>query len=243
MNNNAPIDRQILLNSGQIASKNLPEILKIDFGILLDVVAPKMPTPDFGKAGISQKMVIAGEALLDHMGPDALIELSDHISDTVRGLAIFGLAKNAQDADIEMVIQLVRSFAADPHFGVREWSWLATRPKMVWTLDESIMALVPWTSDSNLNLRRFAVEALRPRGVWCKHIAELRADPSKGLALLEPMKTESEKYAQDSVANWLNDAAKDQPDWVQDLCLRWEREVPNNKATKRIVTRGQRSIK
>jgi 3-methyladenine DNA glycosylase AlkC len=44
------------------------------------------------------------------------------------------------------------------------------------------------------------------------------------------------------VANWLNDAAKTQPDWVREVCARWSRgRVPL--ATAYIVRRAQRSLR
>lgn len=208
----------------------------------MEQIAPNKKFPSFEEEGISRKMVICGDHLLKYLGSDGLESLVAHNSDTVRGFAVFGLSKHLHDASIKQVLAMVRQFAADSHFGVREWAWLAVRPRLVEELPESISALTSWTSEADVNIRRFAVEALRPRGVWCKHIAELRNHPELGLPLLEPMRAEPEKYAQDSVANWLNDASKDHAKWVHDLCKRWCEADPSSASTKRISTRAQRSI-
>jgi len=240
------VDRARLeeLSTGKVEAANLGEILQMDFAQLMATVLPAGEDVSFfAKASITQKMFVGGEILLAARGLDGVHELANHASDTVRGWVVCALAKHHANSPPQVILDMVRPFAADTHWGVREWAWMAVRPVLVKNLQQSIASFVPWTGEADVNIRRFAVEALRPRGVWCKHVAELRQNPVLGLPLLQPMRQEPEKYAQDSVANWLNDAAKDQPDWVRSLCQNWCEELPDSPATRRIVERALRSIK
>lgn len=135
----------------------------------------------------------------------------------------------------------IRSFAADPHFGVREIAWMALRESITKELMKSLIILNDWVYDKDANIRRFAIELIRPQGVWAKHITELKENPAMAVSLLEAVKSDPVKYVQDSVGNWLNDASKTNPDWVQQICGKWL-ETSNTKDTKRIVTRAQRSL-
>ena len=116
------------------------------------------------------------------------------------------------------------------------------RPHLARELDASIAHLAQWTAEPSERLRRFASEALRPRGVWCAHIGALKREPERALPILSPLRSDPSAYVQDSVANWLNDATKDQPDWVRNLCAQWLERAPGD-ATRRICQRAQRSLK
>ena len=228
--------RQAELNSGRDESRTLAEILAITHSALLTQVVPEAPEGLVEAAkradslGILARMQTMGEALYTHLGHSACLDLADHPADTVRGWAVFALVSQEKDADVDTLLALVRPAADDPHFGVREWSWMAVRPHL------------PWTSDPSERIRRFASEALRPRGVWARHIPALKKEPERGLPLLEPLRADSSRYVQDSVANWINDAAKTQPAWARELCERWQEESPTP-ATERIIKRALRSIR
>ncbi len=224
------------LSRGEIEARNLSECLSVDFSILLSTIAPNQPQPAWDK-GIVKRMQQAA-AMLGHQ---AVSRLAASPSDTVRGIACFAAMLNPK-LNLKQRIQHLKPLAADKHFGVREWAWLALRPYFLQDVESTITILIPFTKDNDENLRRFATEATRPRGVWCAHCDTLKQNPGLALPLLEPLKSDPAKYVQDSLANWLNDAAKSQPEWVKALCHRWQQESPT-KATTRIATRAQRSLK
>lgn len=119
---------------------------------------------------------------------------------------------------------------------------MAVRPHLVQELGAAIDLLAAWTTSPSERLRRFASEALRPCGVWCAHIAALKQEPEQALPILSPLRADPSIYVQDSVANWLNDAAKDQPAWVRSLCAQWLQGEPPD-ATRRICQRALRNMK
>ncbi len=232
------------LNAGTLESASLPEVLVVDFRALLKAVLPRASAKTLAaldpQAGIVRRMEQASAILLDRLGLDGYDRLRIHPSDTVRGWAAYLLA-TAPEVPLPERLDWLRPLADDPHFGVREWAWMAIRPHLASALDQALPLLQPWTAEASVNLRRFAVESVRPVGVWCRQIVELRREPERGLPLLEPLRADGEKYVQDSVANWLNDAARTQPDWVRATCQRWERES-DTRATRRIVQRALRRI-
>jgi len=230
------------LNEGRAAAATLAECLAVDHPTLLRVLLPAAPAAEIAAAatgGITRRIAACGAILLAHTGSARAASFVTHPSDTVRGSACFAVAARPGLA-LEEHLRALRPFADDPHFGVREWAWLALRPLLAEDVHAAIRLLVPWTAEASANLRRFAVEATRPRGVWAAHLAELKRDPAPGLALLEPLRADPARYVQDSVANWINDAAKDRPDWARELVARWQRES-DAPATARICARALRS--
>ena len=193
-------ERQADLNSGRDESRTLAEILAITHSTLLTQVVPAAPEELVEAAkhadslGILARMQTMGEALCTHLGRSACLDLADHPADTVRGWAVFALVAQEKDADVDTLLTLARPAADDPHFGVREWSWMAVRPHLVPQLDEAIRALRPWTSEPSERIRRFASETLRPRGVWARHIPVLKKEPEQDLPLLEPLRADPSHY-------------------------------------------------
>ncbi|ENO90485.1 hypothetical protein [Thauera linaloolentis] len=242
-----PADVLHALSSGEIQSATLAECLALDHGRLLRMAFPGLPAQalDVAEAacglGIVKRMAGIGEVLLQALGENGIDRCREHGSDTVRGWACFMIGMQP-GLDLPARLTAIRPLADDAHFGVREWAWMAVRPHLARELDGAIELLAAWTASPSERLRRFASEALRPRGVWCAHIAALKLRPERGLPILLPLRADPSAYVQDSVANWLNDAAKDQPAWVQALCGQWLRDEPVA-ATRRICQRALRSIK
>ncbi|MCR6628990.1 MAG: DNA alkylation repair protein [Magnetospirillum sp.] len=241
----AEIEPEVLaaLNAGTAETLTLPEGLAIDFAALMAAACPEVDPAPLAAAkedGITRRMALAARLAVEALGGGAVVVLAEHASDTVRGWAAYAIGA-LPHLTLEERLAMIRPLAEDRHFGVREWAWLGIRPHVAAAPEAALALLAPWTVEASPYLRRFASEATRPRGVWCVHVAALRADPTPGLRVLEPLKADPERYVQDSVANWLNDAAKDHAPWVRQLCARWAAEAPD-KATAYIVKRALRSL-
>ena len=244
------------LNAGQVATVNLNEFLAIDLGRLACNVARQVGLdPGAERLQDTLGMLAAFPPMKRHLhvarafydlteprdDRDAVAQaLASHPSDVARSWAAQWLAFSS--LPLADKLRSVFRFAADPHFGVREMAWMAVRDEIAGDVDAALRLLQPWATHPDANIRRFASEATRPRGVWCAQIDALKAEPWRGLALLQPLHADASRYVQNSVANWLNDAAKSQPAWVRDVCAQWSRGrlAPE---TAYIVRRAQRSLR
>ncbi len=235
------IQRIAELNKGLLEARTLMDSLAIDMNALVAATFPEIQLPKFvGKVGITKKMQQAAQAFYEQKGFDSFHELKAHRSDTLRGLACYVLSYHSLSS-WEEKFELILPLADDLHSGVREWAWLALRPICIAHPFQAIEKLAPLVKHPSERIRRFVSEITRPRGVWCSHIAELRKEPWKALILLEPMNNDPAKYVQLSVANWLNDAGKDHPEWVVELCRRWKKESPTD-STGKICKRALRNL-
>ena len=78
-----------------------------------------------------------------------------------------------------------------------------------------------WASDPNHHVRRLVSEGTRPRLPWTPRLRDFQRDPAPVLELLELLRDDSELYVRRSVANNLNDIAKDHPGIAVEVCRRW----------------------
>lgn len=250
-----PIDIFAQLNRGEIETANLVEWLAVDQKLLLENLLKQNRRTDYLKPVLSnidqlKKQTVntineaIGTGILDQVTQNNdkyfLAIMSNHTADLVRCWATYTIGKN-ESLNITQALKKIQKFSADKHFGVREISWMAVRNKITVDLETSIAILTEWSTNEDGNIRRFATEATRPRGVWCEHIGALKQNPALALPILEPLKSDPAKYVQDSVGNWLNDASKTSPDIVKELCKRWEKES-GTKETKYIIKKALRTI-
>ena len=78
-----------------------------------------------------------------------------------------------------------------------------------------------WIADPNRHVRRLVSEGTRPRLPWAMQLPRLIADPLPMIPILTALRDDGEEYVRRSVANHLNDIAKDHPDLVASLAQDW----------------------
>jgi 3-methyladenine DNA glycosylase AlkC len=251
-----PKDVLALLNAGRLETVNLCEWLVVDQQSLAErvfrengwrelvppmrqaVAALKTPTAPKRMEAIAGVLAAAFRSGAPRQA--AVAALAAHPSDLVRAWAGWVVGLSA-DLPLAEKLRHIRPLAGDRNMSVRETAWLAVRESLAADIRAGLRLLTPFTAEADANLRRFASEATRPRGVWCRHIQLLKDEPAHGLPLLEPLRADPSGYVRDSVANWLNDASKTRPDWVREVCARWRR-TSAGEPTAYIVKRALRTI-
>lgn len=108
--------------------------------------------------------------------------------------------------------------------------------------------LAEWVHDPSEHVRRLVSEGTRPRLPWGMQLRALRADPASSLPLLAALQDDSSPYVRRSVANHLNDIAKDHPELVVDWVARHlpgagpERTAVLRHASRTLVKGGHRRL-
>ena len=115
----------------------------------------------------------------------------------------------------------------------------AVRPFLIADQEKIMKRMLKWSLHPHPHVRRFSSEGCRPRLPWAMAIPALKKDPSPIIPLLENLKNDDSLFVRKSVANNLNDIAKDHPRIVFELSGKWK---GNSKNTDWIIRHGCRTL-
>jgi len=147
-----------------------------------------------------------------------------------RYISIYGLDEKDFHLSMKALIEITKRFTSEG----------AIRPFIRKYPTETFKYLHQWIEDENLHVRRLVSEGTRPRLPWSSALKEFQADPGPVLQLLEKLKEDPELYVRRSVANNLNDIAKDHPDLVVKTLKSWKQI--ENKGTQWIISHASRTL-
>lgn len=114
------------------------------------------------------------------------------------------------------------SMEALARFTQRSSSEFAVRPFIIEHPDKMIPQLLKWAEHPSEHVRRLSSEGSRPRLPWGQALTSFKQDPSPMIPLLNKLKADPSLYVRKSVANHLNDIAKDHPQLVIELAEQWK---------------------
>lgn len=106
--------------------------------------------------------------------------------------------------------------------------------------ERALNIMSDWVDHPDLHVRRLLSEGTRPRLPWGMQLPRLIEDPSPMLPLLEALRDDEEDYVRRSVANHLNDIAKDHPDRIAKLARKWLKGA--SPAREKLVRHACRSL-
>lgn len=118
-------------------------------------------------------------------------------------------------------------------------SEFAIRPFIRRDPARAMKQLRTWSKNPDEHVRRLSSEGCRPRLPWAMALPEFQRDPAPILPILETLRTDPSEYVRRSVANNLNDIAKDHPALVLDIARRWLKEKPE---THKLVKHACRTL-
>lgn len=149
-----------------------------------------------------------------------LIFLPDYVE--VYGLEHFNKSMQA----LEQITQLISAE-------------FAIRPFIIKYPEKAMRQMEIWSSHKNLHVRRLSSEGCRPRLPWAMALPAFKSNPNPILPILENLKKDPSEYVRKSVANNLNDIAKDHPDLVLKIVKKWKGLSPE---TDWILKHGSRTL-
>jgi 3-methyladenine DNA glycosylase AlkC len=106
--------------------------------------------------------------------------------------------------------------------------------------NKTLSVLKGWATDNNQHVRRLVSEGTRPRLPWAMRLPDFIKDPSPVIELLEILKDDETEYVRRSVANNLNDIAKDHPNVVTDIAAQWMKDASQER--KKLIRHACRTL-
>ncbi|QSW89531.1 DNA alkylation repair protein [Flavobacterium endoglycinae] len=167
---------------------------------------------------------------------DKIIENLKRNSFTDGNLAFIFFADYIEMYGIDDFETSVKAFVSITQFISCEF---AVRPFILKYKERMINEMIKWSLHENHHVRRLASEGSRPRLPWAMAIPFLKKDPASILPILENLKNDPSEYVRRSVANNLNDIAKDNPQIVLEIASRWK---GHSKETDGIIKHGCRTL-
>ena len=131
------------------------------------------------------------------------------------------------------------SMQALERFTAKSSGEFAVRPFLLHDPERMMGQMTAWAGHADEHVRRLASEGCRPRLPWGVSLPMFKVDPTPVLSVLELLKADFSPYVRKSVANNLNDIAKDNPEVVLETARRWKGV---NSHTDWIVRHGCRTL-
>lgn len=131
------------------------------------------------------------------------------------------------------------SMKALERFTCKSSAEFAVRPFLLREPERMMRQMMAWAGHQSEHVRRLASEGCRPRLPWGQALPMFKRDPAPVLAVLELLKADPSLYVRKSVANNLNEIAKDHPDIIIATARRWKGTHPD---TDWIVRHGCRTL-
>ena len=135
------------------------------------------------------------------------------------------------DYSMDMLREMTKRMSAE----------FAVRPFIVSDPERALGHVRQWSEDGNYHVRRLASEGTRPRLPWGMRLNNFVEDPSPLLPVLQTLRDDPSEYVRRSVANSLNDIAKDHPDLVAGVARSWLKGRPSQNR-RRLVKHACRSL-
>lgn len=131
------------------------------------------------------------------------------------------------------------SMKALERFTIKSSAEFAVRHFIIKHTAKMMEQMEEWAKHPNEHVRRLASEGCRPRLPWGQALVIFKRDPEPVLRVLELLKADPSLYVRKSVANNLNDIAKDHPAVVIGIVHQWQGLGAN---TDWILRKGCRTL-
>ncbi len=191
------------------------------------------------EACLPADFVRACAVLIASLAPDPITDLGGSVPDAsgLRGWAIMPMADFVAARGLDHFDLSMRTLAA---MTSRFTSEGAVRPFIAADPGRAMGWLMDWTGSPDPHLRRLASEGSRPRLPWNMQLKAFIADPVPLVPLLTRLRDDPSDYVRRSVANNLNDIAKDHPDLVAGIAADWIVDASPDRA--RLIRHACRTL-